>query len=320
MAKFLFIADELSKFIKNHDSTWAMMLAAHELGNEVFYSKTLSVKAGQALALTQKLEREYFESQKNSPNTLLSKLESEAKAIEIDDFKNIYMRKDPPVNDAYITDCRILALAKKAKVINNPNSLINYNEKLAILQFPDLITSTMVTNDIESAKAFIKDVGTSVIKPLDGKAGEGVFVVEAHDKNLSSILETAMQIYRGINKPVMLQKYIPEIIQGDKRIILFNGRIAGALLRVPQRNDHRANLAAGGNFEKYILNKRDIEICEKLEDFLIDNGIAFAGIDVIGDYLTEINITSPTCLQEINLVNNLNNHEKLEYKFISATL
>lgn len=310
--RIAFIADEITSFIKDHDSTWSIMKAVHRNGDEVYYAhaSSLSVNFYKPYAQLIYLDNEFFKYQENHKASLLKfpvppldENDSPEKYpcinLCLEDFDLIFMRSDPPVNEEYITACQILSLCKKAKVINNPQSLISINEKLSILNFPDLITDTLVTNSEREIRSFIARHKKIAIKPLNGMAGAGVFVLTEGDKNLGSILEASF----ARSKTLMIQKYIPEIAQGDKRIIIINGEVAGALLRVPQNTDHRANLAAGGTFVKYEINERDREICSSLKNFLINNGIYLAGIDIIGNYLTEINITSPTCLQEIDKLN-----------------
>ncbi|MDA1021401.1 MAG: glutathione synthase [Cyanobacteria bacterium] len=312
--RIAFVADEITGFIRNHDSTWSMMQAAHGLGHAVYYTKSLEA-AGSASFL--KLSDEFFRSQ-NHPSSLCSDATKESKLLILDqasidsqvtmnleDFDYIFMRKDPPVDDEYKRECKIMAQCKKAKVINKPESLINLNEKLMILNFPDLIIETIVTDDLEVIKAFVNNHGKVVMKPLDGFGGAGISLLE-----LDSVIECP-------SEQMMLQKYIPDIkLEGDKRIIVVNGKPIGALLRIPPENDFRANLAVGGSYAKYQMNERDREICDKIKPFLLENGIYFAGVDLIGNYLTEINITSPTCLQEINRVEGLEGRDRLEYRLI----
>lgn len=315
-----FIADEITSFIKDHDSTWSIMLAAHEAGDEVFYAhaSSLYVSENQVMAHLIKLDKEFFDYQVNHESKLLkfpvlpldendSPEKYPCEPLSLDSMDLVFMRSDPPVDSDYITACQLLSLCKKAKVINRPQSLISFNEKLSILNFPELITDTLVSGSEKEIREFIAEHKKIAIKPLDGMAGAGVFVVELGDKNLGSIIEASL----ARSKTLMCQKYIPEISQGDKRIIMINGKAAGVLLRVPQETDHRANLAAGGTFVGYELTKRDEKICDDLKHFLIDNGIYLAGIDVIGDYLTEINITSPTCLQEIDRIEGDTGEKKL---------
>ena len=328
---FAFIADEITTFIKDHDSTWTLMLAAKKLGNKVFYAhaSSLSFKDNQACAQFIELDDEFFSFQESNNAKLVkfpvipldenpSPSKYPCKEINLDDFKIIFMRKDPPVDAAYSFQTQILSLCKKALVVNNPASILINNEKLSILNFPDLIVETIVTQDASEIKDFVSKNKKAVLKPLDGKGGEGIFVLEEDDKNLNSIIETSLA---NNQTPLMLQKYIPDISsQGDKRLILANGKCIGAVLRVPNKKDNRGNLAAGASFEKYSPSKRDLEIVEKISSFLIENKIYFAGIDIIGDYLTEINITSPTCLQEINRLEAHSFNDSLEVKILQSLI
>ncbi len=309
--KSLFLADPLHTFIKDHDSTWALIQAALKLGHQVFFAEANSL-----CLIDNKPHAKCFEFDNRHCE---ERSDVAIQLTKVDDFDLVFMRKDPPLDSLYLHQVQILSLCKKTKVINDPSALIKFNEKLSIFNFPELISPTIVSNNKSEIKDFLKQHGKIVLKPIDGKGGEGVFVIADGDLNLNSTIETLSGTYSKANPSlIMAQKYIPEIKAGDKRIILFNGKIAGALARIPSSTDHRGNLAAGGNFSKYSLNARDKEICQKLEDFLIENKIYFAGIDVIGDYLTEINITSPTCLQEINRLEGLEGMDKIEFKLFAT--
>lgn len=330
--KIAFLADPIETFDKSHDSTWALMLEANRLGHEIYYAPAViantvkqsssSSNITKGYALFHKLDDNFFYLQKNQyaknksvifPEELRDKTCSQ---IQLDDFDIIFMRKDPPVDMDYIVQTQILSLCKKALVVNDPKALRDYNEKLSILNFPDLIAPTMVSSNKQDFRIFLQQHKKIVIKPLDGKGGQGIFVVQENDKNFWSVVENSTSYGQRV---AMAQKYIPAITnEGDKRIILVNGEPIGAMLRIPAEDDHRGNMAAGSSIAKYTLNKRDMEICEKLKPFCVSNGIYFAGIDLIGDYLTEINITSPTCLQEINRLNGLEGEQKLEYIILAA--
>lgn len=329
--KIAFIADEITSFVKDHDSTWALILAAHESGDEVFYahSSSLCIDENKPFAQLISLDNEFFRFQAENDAKLVkfpvipldenpNPSKYPCQKLYLDDMDIVFMRKDPPVDEHYQAETQILSLCKKAYVTNRPSSLLHINEKLSILNFPDLIVKTIVTNSIDDIKAFINKNGKTVVKPLNAKGGEGIFVLDKDDKNLSAILETSLNLYQSkLNTNLlMVQKYIPEIVNGDKRVILFDGEPVGALLRVPDAKDNRGNLAAGASFAKAEINDRDREIAEKIKPFLKENGIDFAGIDIIGDYLTEINVTSPTCLHEINRLNSFEAEEKLEFKLL----
>ena len=313
--RIAFIADEITTFIKDHDSTWALMQAASQLGDEVFYANASSLKVimNNAAADLIKLDREFFAYQDSSKAKLLefpTKLTS-FQQIMLDEFDLVFMRKDPPVDINYLNACQILALCQKALVVNNPNSIIQFNEKLSTLRFPELTPISLVSRNLQEIKGFLTEHQKIVIKPIDQMGGRGVFSVELGDQNADALIDTATNQSTNL---VIVQEYLPEIkTEGDKRIIVINGKPVGAILRIPPAHDFRANLAAGGSCAKYDLTKKDIELCSKLESFLVDNGIYLAGIDVIGTKLTEINITSPTCLQEINRSQGLTGENKLEF-------
>ncbi len=209
-----------------------------------------------------------------------------------------FQRVDPPVDAAYIVATQILGLCEHALVLNRPQSLLAYNEKLFALLFRDLMTETIVTRRSAELLAFMTKLGGEMIlKPLDGKGGEGVFHLHKGDRNLFSIIE---QSTRFGARPVMAQRYLPEIRGGDKRILLLEGEPLGAVLRVPAEAEVRANLHVGGRAERAEIGPVDRRIIERLEPVLRREGLFFVGIDVIGDRLTEVNITSPTGIQEIN--------------------
>ncbi len=317
--RIAFIADEITSFIKDHDSTWALMQAAFELGDEVFYAnaKSLKVIENNPAADLVKLDQDFFAHQNISKAKLLEfPVVIESMSMNLNEFELVFMRKDPPVDIDYINACQILALCQKALVVNNPDSIIKFNEKLSTLNFPELTPITLVSRNLKEIQDFLNLHKKIVIKPIDQMGGRGVFSIELGDKNTDTLIETATNQATNL---VIVQKYLPEIkTEGDKRIIVINGKPAGAILRIPPEHDFRANLAAGGSYAKYDLNDKDLEICKKLESFLVENDIYLAGLDVIGTKLTEINITSPTCLQEINRTQGLSGKDKLEFVVMRA--
>lgn len=221
-------------------------------------------------------------------------------ATSVVEYSFIFMRKDPPVDQEYIYTVMLLDLAQKegVKVINSPASLMNFNEKLMISVFPDCIAPTLTTNRANLILDFLEEYHDIIIKPLDGKGGKDVFRLKQNDPNLHAIIET---VTHSGSRRAMVQQFIPEIKTGDKRIIVMHGEaLPYALLRIAKPGETRANLDAGGSYAKAELTERDKYICSKVGPVLKANGIYFAGIDVIGNYLTEINITSPTCLRQIN--------------------
>ena len=214
-----------------------------------------------------------------------------------------FQRKDPPVDRDFIVATQILALCDETLVLNRPASVIAFNEKLVAIEFADLMPPTRVTRRISELMAFMADQGGEmVVKPLDGKGGEGIFHVHEGDRNLSSILE---QSTRFGTRAIMAQAYLPAIRQGDKRILLLEGEPIGAVLRVPAERESRANLHVGGNAARAPLDEDDRRIVARIGPMLKDHGLFFVGIDVIGGLLTEINVTSPTGVQEINTLDDV---------------
>lgn len=218
--------------------------------------------------------------------------------IHLEDIDVVLMRQDPPFDMAYITATHLLDLVHPGTlVVNNPAEVRNAPEKLFVTEFPDLMPPTMITRREEDVKAFRKRHGDIIIKPLYGNGGAGVFHVKPDDPNLSSLMELFLGASR---EPVMVQQFLPEVVQGDKRIILVDGNPVGAINRVPAKGEIRSNMVVGGRAEKSDLTPREQEICDRIGPALRDKGLIFVGIDVIGDWLTEINVTSPTGLQAVN--------------------
>ena len=218
---------------------------------------------------------------------------------DAESFAAVFMRKDPPFDTDFFFATHLLSLIDQTKtlVFNRPEGLREATEKLFILRFPDLITETIVSANSEELLAFGRTTGDIVIKPLDGCGGMGVFRISNGDLNTHSILESATA---GGRRQVMAQRYLPESRQGDKRVIYIDGRAAGCMTRVPQDDDLRSNIHVGGNCVASEIGDREREICTRLAPELDRLGIYFAGLDVIGPYLTEVNVTSPTGVQETN--------------------
>ena len=229
----------------------------------------------------------------------------EESTIELQSLDAIFMRKDPPFDIEYITTTYILEMAQQAGtlVVNRPSSLRDYNEKMFITQFPQCCTPLLISRDSTKLRDFVSEQNDVILKPLDGMGGVSIYRVTPQDPNLSVILETITQ---NNQKTVMAQSYIPEITQGDKRILLINGNpVPYALARIPAEGETRGNLAAGASAVGLALSDNDLWICEQIAPTLKEKGILFAGIDVIGNYLTEINITSPTCIRELDTLYSL---------------
>ena len=224
--------------------------------------------------------------------------------VNLNDFDVVWLRQDPPFDMGYITYTHILdRLGPDTLVVNDPFWVRNYPEKLLVLDFPDLTPPTVVARDIEVLKEFKNKHQDIIIKPLYGNGGAGVFRLGPDDKNISSLHE----LFSGINnEPLIAQKFLPDVSKGDKRVILVDGKPVGAINRVPAQGETRSNMHVGGRPEKIELSERDLEICAKIGPLLKEKGQIFVGIDVIGHWLTEINVTSPTGIQELERFNNEN--------------
>jgi len=219
--------------------------------------------------------------------------------LDLTEVDVVLMRQDPPFDLSYITATHLLEhIHPKTLVVNDPAQVRNAPEKLFITHFPDLMPPTLITSNKKQILEFRTEYKDIIIKPLFGNGGAGVFHIKQDDENLNSLLEIFDKLYR---EPIIAQRYEPAVRDGDKRIILIDGEPVGALNRVPAMGESRSNLHVGGTAKKTTLTKREEEICQSIGPTLKKRGLVFVGIDVIGDYLTEINVTSPTCLQEINL-------------------
>ena len=221
----------------------------------------------------------------------------EEQEVDLSTFDVVWLRQDPPFDMGYITTTHLLdRIHPKTLVVNDPFWVRNYPEKLLVLEFPDLTPPTAIARDLPTLRAFREKHGDIILKPLYGNGGAGVFKLTSGDGNLASLYE----MFTGINRePLIVQKYLPAVSQGDKRVILVDGEPVGAINRVPAQGETRSNMHVGGRPEKVGLTDRDREICARIGPLLREKGQIFVGIDVIGDYLTEINVTSPTGLQEL---------------------
>lgn len=282
------------------DSTFAMLLEASRRGHALFYMEQgdLALRNGEAWARLRAL------TVKEDPASWFTLGEPEWRPLG--EMNIVLARKDPPVDEQFIYDTMVLERAQRAgtKVVNDPRSLRDCNEKLFALDFPQCIAPTLVSRDAGELRRFVAEHGEAVLKPLDGMGGRGIFRVKAGDSNLNSMLETLLD---GARHFAIAQKYIPEITAGDKRILLIDGEpVPYALARIPQGDEFRGNLAAGGRGEGVPLSERDRWIAAQVAPELIRRGLRFVGLDVIGDYLTEINVTSPTCIRELDAQFGLN--------------
>ncbi|WP_170333434.1 glutathione synthase [Ruegeria arenilitoris] len=237
--------------------------------------------------------------------------------VDLAEFDVIWLRQDPPFDMHYITSTHLLDRLKgQALVVNDPFWVRNYPEKLLVLDFPDLTPPTTIARDLQTIKAFKEKHGDVILKPLYGNGGAGVFRLDANDRNLTSLHE----LFTGFSRePLIVQKFLPDVSNGDKRVILVDGEPVGAINRVPAKGETRSNMHVGGRPEKIGLSERDLEICAAIGPLLKEKGQVFVGIDVIGDYLTEINVTSPTGIQELERFDGKNIAEKI-WQAIEAKL
>lgn len=229
--------------------------------------------------------------------------------VDLADFDVVWLRQDPPFDMGYITTTHLLdRIHPKTLVVNDPFWVRNYPEKLLVLQFPELTPPTAIARDLQTLRNFREKHGDIILKPLYGNGGAGVFKLTSSDGNLASLWE----MFTGINRePMIVQKFLPDVRKGDKRVILVDGEPVGAINRVPAEGETRSNMHVGGRPEKVELTERDLEICAKIGPLLREKGQIFVGIDVIGDWLTEINVTSPTGMQELERFDGGNIAEKV---------
>jgi len=288
----LFIADPLAGFKTYKDSTYAMLVEAARRGHRLhaMLAGDLIWRNGKVVGHTRAI-------------TLTGGYpwftEDVAEWRNLADFDAVIMRTDPPFDQAYLYATWLLEMAERqgARVFNRPQSLRDYNEKLAIARFPQFIAPTLVTRDSELIREFLAEHGDVVVKPLNAMGGSGIFRLRPDDANLGAILET---VTRNGGETIMAQRYLPEIKAGDKRILIIDGEaVPYCLARIPAEGETRGNLAAGGTGVARPLTERDWEIAHTLGPTLRAAGLLLVGLDVIGDSLTEVNVTSPTCFQEI---------------------
>ena len=305
--KFAFIIDPIARLDPSHDTSVALMEAAQVLGHEVWITQanSLGVSDGKASALLQSVQL--------TPVTLVDGLwvavdswfevgKPERRLLE--EMDAVFMRTDPPVTVPYLYATYLLNYVDPAKtlVINTPQGIRAANEKMYALQFTQAIPETIVSQDKQVIREFLERKGAAIIKPLGGKAGEGILFLDPGDRNFNSLVE--ISTFQA-QVPVMVQTYLPEAKLGDKRIILLNGEPIGAVNRIPTGKEFRGNMAVGGRVAQTEISDRERDICTQLAPTLRRDGLLFVGIDIIGGYLTEVNVTSPTGIREIDRLDNL---------------
>lgn len=296
--KIAFQMDPIGPININADSTFRLMEEAQARGHELFYytPDRLAYEEGRITArgwpvTVRRVAGDHY--------TLGAE-----KVVDLSGFDVVWLRQDPPFDMFYITTTHLLdRIHPKTLVVNDPFWVRNSPEKLLVLNFPDLTPPTTIARDLATIRAFKDEHGDVILKPLYGNGGAGVFRLTADDRNLSSLYE----LFTGFSRePLIVQKYLPAVSKGDKRVILVDGEAVGAINRVPAAGETRSNMHVGGRPEKVGLTPRDLEICARIGPVLREKGQVFVGIDVIGDWLTEINVTSPTGIQELERFDGVN--------------
>ena len=283
--------DHISTVHIGGDSTFALGLEAQARGHQLFHWEPNRLQMRDGIVRAQ-IEEMSLRDKEGDHYSLGAPEDRDLSELDV-----ILLRQDPPFDMAYITTTHILErIHPKTLVVNDPASVRNAPEKILVTEFADLMPETLITRDWDAITAFRKEMGSIILKPLYGNGGAGVFLVDENDKNFTSLLEMFDLQFR---EPLIAQRYLKEVRGGDKRIILVDGEPVGAINRVPAENDARSNMHVGGRAEHSELTKREQEICERIKPALKEGGFIFVGIDVIGDYMTEINVTSPTGIREV---------------------
>ena len=304
--------DPLENLDLKGDTTFALALEAQNRGHTIFFFKPddLILRSNKVFANICKIEL-------SSINGVDKFKYHKNQVLPLSDYDVVMMRQDPPFDLSYITATHILEkLPKSSLVVNNPFEVRNAPEKIFVTNYPHLMPKTLITRDLQSIKGFREEFKDIIIKPLYGNGGQGVFHVLPSDENFNSILE---MFFNQNKEPIIIQEYLKDVRNGDKRIILLDGEIVGAINRIPQQGESRSNMHVGGQAHKTILTKRDKFICKEISQSLKDKELLFVGIDIIGDFITEINVTSPTGIREIRSHDKIY-IEKLFWDFIEQKL
>jgi len=286
-----FQMDPIENLVIRGDSSFALMLEAQRRGHELLYylPGDLMLRGTKASAHMRPVE---VREEQGDHYTL-----GERALRPLSDCDVVMLRQDPPLDMSYITTTHMLeAAGDNVLVVNDPANVRNSPEKLFVMEFPELMPPTLITRSLEDVRAFRREFGDIIIKPLYGNGGAGIFRLQQDDTNVGSLVELFQSVFR---EPFIVQRYQAEVRKGDKRIILVDGEIAGAINRVPSMEETRSNMHVGGRAEPTEITEREREICAAIGPELKRRGLIFTGIDVIGDYLTEINVTSPTGIREV---------------------
>ncbi len=286
------VMDPVENILINQDTTFALALEAQNRGHKIWVIDMNELiidhtkPCGFARQIVFKRDQPCYS------------WKSEKEYTTLDDFDYVLMRKDPPFDEKFFFATHILSLCHKAIVVNRPGSLRDAPEKLYALNFPQINPPSIVTSDASKIRQFLDESPKGIIvKPLNRCGGSGILYIDTHDKNFNSLIE--MSTHDGVEY-IIVQHYLPEIKAGDKRVICVNGKPCGAIARIPDKGEHRGNIHVGASVVVYELTERDQWLLNQIEEKLRDDGLYFAGIDIIGDYITEINVTSPTGIQEIH--------------------
>ena len=311
MKKIAIQMDRIEDIDVNFDSSFLIGLEAQKRNYQIFYYNPQNLSYSEGVVQSKGFFIELLENDKSYFRYLSKKI-----TVKLKDFNYIFIRQDPPFDMNYITSTYLLDfLPPSTYVINKPSSIRNFSEKISAFNFFEFMPPTIVSQEVDMIKSFLNLHQDIVTKPLYGNGGEGIYRYTLSDSNLKNI----SQNQKILNVPIMAQKYIPEIKEGDRRIILIDGEYVGSVARMPKEGSFKANFHAGGTAKKIDLIRRDKEICLALKQILKENHLFFVGIDIIGDYLTEINVTSPTGIKQINTLNNTNLEkifwDKLETKY-----
>ena len=310
--KIAFLMDPLENLDLKGDTTFALALEAQNRGHTIFFFKPddLILRSNKVFANICKIEL-------SSINGVDKFKYHKNQVLPLSEYDVVMMRQDPPFDLSYITATHILEkLPKSSLVVNNPFEVRNAPEKIFVTNYPHLMPKTLITRDLQSIKGFREEFKDIIIKPLYGNGGQGVFHVLPSDENFNSILE---MFFNQNKEPLIIQEYLKDVRNGDKRIILLDGEIVGAINRIPQQGESRSNMHVGGQAHKTILTKRDKFICKEISQSLKEKELLFVGIDIIGDFITEINVTSPTGIREIRSHDKIY-IEKLFWDFIEQKL